>query len=381
MTRRKNIIPVFVLILVSGFGCRQVYTPPNTGANVHYLVVDGIIVSGNDTTVINLSRAQPISDSIYYFMPIPETGASVSLTGTGGDSYVLPETSPGRYAISQLFLNNAESYRLKIMTTDGKQYLSDSIPIIQTPPIDSVSWVEQNDGVHIYVNTHDPRNNTRYYRWKYTQTWQYQATYGSEYYYQNGEVIPRDTNQYVFNCWQTNQSTSLLIGSSADLTQDLISLQPLVVIPQGSQALSLKYSIQVEQFALSSASYSYWQLLLQNTEQQGSLFDPLPSQLPGNIHNISNPAEPVLGFVGASTLQSERIFINNSQLPTWGYIPLRGCALYLVPPDSFAFYFGIGYVPVTPNPPPVGGYYSAFSECVDCTLQGGTNVRPSFWPN
>jgi hypothetical protein len=147
------------------------------------------------------------------------------------------------------------------------------------------------------------------------------------------------------------------------------------------EELGATYSILVEQFAISSASYSFWQLLLQNTEQLGSLFDPQPTQLPGNIHSVSNPNEPVLGYMSAATLQEQRIFIQNAELPTWGYSAQTGCSLYLVSPDSFAYYYGIGYIPVSQNPPPAGGYYSSLNTCVDCTLQGGTNVKPSFWPN
>jgi hypothetical protein len=381
MTPYKNRNFLYLIILVSGLSCRQIYTPPNTGAGNNFLVVDGIIISGNDSTIINLSRAQPLSDSIYYFMPIPETGASMSLAGSGGDSYNLTENSPGSYSISQLVLNNSETYKLKIRTGNGEVYLSDSIPIKQTPPIDSVSWQLQNDGVHIYVNTHDPLNNTRYYRWKYSQTYQYRSAFGSEYLYQNGNVILRDSNQNVFNCWQSSQSTSLLLGSSANLVSDIISMQPINFISYGSEDLGVTYSILVEQFAITSASYSFWQLLLQNTEQLGTLFDPQPTQLPGNIHCITNPNEPVLGYLSAAILQEERIYIHNSDLQTWGYSPIAGCSLYLVPPDSFAFYYNIGFIPVSQNPPPVGGYYSAINTCVDCTLQGGTNVKPSFWPN
>src|SRR5580658_2243935 len=98
----KHIKPWYLLVLLGGLCCRQTYTPPDIGGNNRYLVVDGIIVNGNDSTIINLSRSQPITDSIYYFMPIPETGARISLTGSGGDTYSLTEQNAGSYTISQL---------------------------------------------------------------------------------------------------------------------------------------------------------------------------------------------------------------------------------------------------------------------------------------
>ncbi|HEX4372916.1 MAG TPA: DUF4249 family protein, partial [Puia sp.] len=129
----RNII--LFLLLINCFCCRQPYLPPIGKANLGYLVVDGVIINGQDSTIINLSRTQNVNDSIY-LVNNPETGAAVSVIGANGDSYNLNEQSAGRYVTDQLLLNASELYRLKIITTNGKQYLSDSVPVKQTPPID-----------------------------------------------------------------------------------------------------------------------------------------------------------------------------------------------------------------------------------------------------
>ncbi|HLX92204.1 MAG TPA: DUF4249 domain-containing protein [Puia sp.] len=376
-----------LLIFIDDLFCRQPYNPPALAGGVHYLVVDGTIISGNDSTIIYLSRTQNVSDSTYNFFSVAETGALVSVIGANGDSYDLNEQSAGKYATNQLNLNNSELYRLKIITSNGSQYLSDDMPVRITPPIDSVSWQSESEGVQIYVNTHDPQNNTRYYRWQYTETWEYHPADGSEYIYdpQDTTVIERDTNQMVSTCWQTNQSTDLLLGSSAKLSEDIIYEQPLILIPSESQKLSVEYSILVRQYALDASSFAFWQLLQQSTEQLGSLFDPQPSQLTGNIHNVSNPNEPVLGFISFATLQEQRIFIIRP--PNWVYpIPI-GCNLIRVgnTPDSLVLEYGLGgYAPVTgiiaPSSGAIVAYNSAVLSCVDCTLQGGTTTKPSFWP-
>ena len=37
----------------------------------------------------------------------------------------------------------------------------------------TISWKPENGGIKIYVNTHDLENNTRYYDWKYEETWEF----------------------------------------------------------------------------------------------------------------------------------------------------------------------------------------------------------------
>jgi hypothetical protein len=378
----KNIL--LFLTLLNVLGCLQPYTPPNVKGNYNYLVVDGLIIGGQDSTIINLSRAQNINDSFYYTAN-PETGAMVSVVGANGDSYNLTEQTAGKYAVPQLNLNTNELYWLKIITVNGNEYLSDSMTPKITPPIDSVSWQPQSDGIHIYVSTHDPQNNTRYYRWQYTETWEYQSAFASTLFYQSADtmVLTRSPSSYDFTCYQTDQSTNLLLASSVNLSQDVIYLQPLTTIPLNSQKASVDYSILVDQYALSEDAYAYWQLLQQTTEQLGTLFAPQPSQINGNIHNVTNRNEPVLGFVSITTMQQQRIFIYRPSY--WIYSPLTGCTERLVPniPDSIAFYYGVGYVPVSPvystSTGALIGYNSAYSTCVDCTLQGGTTTKPDYW--
>src|SRR5579862_291507 len=231
--RTINFRNFFLLLsLIFVFSCRQPYVPPIAKANLGYLVVDGTIIGGEDSTIINLSRTQNINDSIS-FVNNPETGAMVSVVGANGDLYNLLEQNPGQYVSDQLPLNTNELYRLKIVTSNGNQYLSDSMQVIISPPIDSVSGQLQNDGMHVTVTTHDPLNNTRYYRWNYTETWEYNSAYESAFIYDpySNMVFARDVNNYIFTCWRSDQSTSLLLGSSAKLSQDLIYEQPLILIP------------------------------------------------------------------------------------------------------------------------------------------------------
>jgi hypothetical protein len=380
---------ILLFLVAFATSCKEPYLPPkDLNTTTNYLVVDGILKLGADSTYISLSRTRGFYDSL---PSVPELNAVVNVVGQFGETMPLYQLGNGLYASANLFLNQNEAYTLQISTTDGKQYQSDSLIARYCPPIDSVSWkqdstsAESKQGVTIYVTTHDPSNNTRYYRWEYAETWQYRSAYFSDLLYDDNSnsLIVRDSSEMVYDCWRFHPSTDLQLASSSKLSSDFIFENPLVFIPVGDQRLGVEYSVLVKQYALSEDAYNYWQNLKKNTELTGSIFDPQPSQSVGNLHCISDPSLPVLGYISASEVQEMRLFISSRAINTWNYSNLTGCApqLSTVPgPDSlYVFFHQQGYVPTTINgfPPRV---FMAYNSCVDCTLQGGTNMKPSFWP-
>jgi hypothetical protein len=115
-----------------------------------------------------------------------------------------------------------------------------------------------------------------------------------------------------------------------------------------------------------------------NSEETGSIFGRQPSELKGNVHCITHPNEPVIGFIGIANRQEKRIWINRTELPDWQY--RLSCESYAVPVDSAKFYSM--YMPVAPieyGQTGILSYLAVTPSCVDCTLRG-SNVKPSFWP-
>ncbi len=101
-----------------------------------------------------------------------------------------------------------------------------------------------------------------------------------------------------------------------------------------------RYSILVKQYALTPDAFNFYQNLKTNTEQLGSIFDAQPSEISGNIHNVNNANEPVIGYMSITNVQSLRIFVNAaSVLPQYFLTPYPydcelDVALYNVPFNS-----------------------------------------------
>ena len=369
--------------------CKEVYEPPVQTKNVKLLVVEGFINGGQGPTTILLSRTGELQDQGVR----PELLAHVSVEGDDGSAYILVDSLNGKYGYPQLALNNNVKYRLHITTADGKEYASDYTPVRHTPPIDSVTWQMEDNGVRLYVNTHDPQNVTKYYQWKYDETWEIHSTYYSSLKYVRDASnritalvyrIPgsHSVDTTIHKCWSSLTSTSIILGSSEKLSNDVIYL-PVQFIEPGSEKLSVLYSMNLKQYAMSQDAYLFMQKMKKNTEQVGTLFDAQPSQITGNIKCLSDANEPVVGFVEVTEEQTKRVFIYNNQVPGWGFS--MPCIEYVInnTVDDMNKY-GSDYYPTIPKTlTPFGAiqdFYAANMEsCVDCTTRG-VNRKPAFWP-
>jgi hypothetical protein len=381
---------VFIAMFAAS-ACKEKYVPQLRLEATSFLVVEGFINSGNGPTIITLSRSTKVYDTAAI---VYENGAVVAVVEEGlSGNMALQQTGSGVYS-GRVNLNPGKRYALYI-AANGKVYHSDFSEVRKTPDIDSVFWLPKSDGVQTYLDTHDPSNKTRYYQWKYDETWEFHSKFISslkllyrlnkpiDVEFKDPSCFCNDTS--IYKCWKNISLTSILVGSSEKLSQDLISTQQMTFIPPRSQQLSVLYSVNVKQYALSEKAFRFLQQMKRNTEQLGTIFDSQPSENSGNMHCVNDALEPVIGFIEVSEEKQKRLFISNAQVPNWRYDP--GCpdeVKVLNQPDSLSRY-GAGLVPTVPAE--YGGNsgsgikYVNFADpfCVNCTFTG-SNKKPAFWP-
>ncbi len=377
----KHLYIYIICVLAVITSCKEQYAPEISGINKNILVVDGFINIGADSTIVKLSRTVVLNNKN---TANPEIGATVSVETETNQAIFLTEVRKGVYAIESLNLGQANKYRLRIKTNGGSEYLSDFVEAKIAPPIESVSYEVKGNGVEIFVNTKDPTNKSKYYRWEYEESWIFFSKYNSQYIWRGGATLSvREPHEAIYQCWGNSPSSIVLTGSTAKLEQDVVSRQPVIFIPSTSEKLSEKYSILVKQYSLTKEAYDFWENLKKNTENLGSIFDVLPSELTGNVHGLTNKNELVIGYVSAGSIQKQRIFISKDKFPTWRPKYPYNC----IEPDTLqeykiaTYYVGNILVPIVPiyfDNGVLRGWQSAQRECVDCTIRG-TNRRPIFW--
>jgi len=375
------ITSLFYLILIFT-NCIEEFNP-TAQEYENLLVVEAFLSNNDEPFEVRLSRSVPIDTSVL----IPESGATIRLIEEFGETYNLVEVGyNGIYVYpGNINVEIGKSYQIHLFTQDGKQYESSPVTMRATPEIDSVSFVYEEKpsadlkGVQIYLNTHDDENNTWYYRWEWDETWEFYTPYRSDHVFENGQIFIREDN--INRCWKSSNSTSIEISTSKKLSQDIISEFPLLYVSTESDRLGDKYSLNVKQYALSEESYNYWIELQKITESLGSLFDPQPSIVYGNIHNVNDDTEVVLGYFDASSVTEKRIFIRRSDLP-----PIRipdyyqHCEDSIVTRNMVQPMIDFGWMLAYESQDEFGGFIYIMSSpvCIDCTF-AGTNIKPEFW--
>ncbi|WP_201977687.1 DUF4249 domain-containing protein [Hymenobacter rubidus] len=373
--------------------CTDPYMPEAVTSPPSYLVVDGYLNPLGIST-IKLSRTFAIASKA---TPPTETKATVYIEDEAGTRTLLRESPAGTYTSAFLTLNPARKYRLHLNTLAGKEYASDYVPVKITPPIDGVNWQAENSGLSIYVNAHDATNTTQYYRWETDETWEIHPVYSPSVEYVGNAMRPIVVS-FPSICWGNTHSSALQLFKTTALTQDVVANYRLRQLAFNSEQLHVRYSILVQQHALTKPEYDYWELLRKNTESIGSLFDPQPAQLTGNVRCLSSPTDLTLGFIGAHSVTEKRIFITPQELPSnWhtlsGYEtcqPPDTVSLYPPPPAptpaeilASTFNPATGLLPIMPIYAATGAKVLAYTaksrDCVDCRTRGAS-TKPSYWP-
>ena len=386
----KN-LSALVCIALLAVCCKKPFTPAlNQSGNNRYLVVEGEI-TGNDSTFIKLSRTKKIDTSKAI---LPETNALVTIENDANSIVPLTEIRPGTYAASPFNIDVTRNYRLRIKTSDAKEYVSDYVPVKNSPPIDSIGFIAQPSTMRVYVNSHDASNSTRYYRWDYSETWQFHSQYNSSW----TKSGARKPENQIYYCFTNDSSSNVIIASTIKLLSDVMYQAPITTIDARSEKIEMKYSILVKQYALTSDAYAFWLNLQSNTEKLGSVFDVMPSETPTNYRCVTNPRELVVGYLSVGNVAYKRIFISKDQLPSsYKTVYPTECELdtaFLVNPpktplemaqtdnylhhgDLYEAVQGLYLPPPNPFGGPTAVSYST-KLCVDCTIRGKT-ATPPFW--
>jgi tetrahydromethanopterin S-methyltransferase subunit B len=371
---RITIVALLVITFTVMYSCVEPFSPPEVNSDEGSLVVDGFLNVGSDTSRIELRRTQNVNQNS---SPIVETGAQLTVEQEGGGTSNFIEEGKGLYVLPPKQFSMTSKYRLRIKTLDGQEYLSDYVAVSVTPAIDSVTYKydARANAMTFYINTHDDQSRTQFYRWKFDETWEYRSSYYSDLEVIDGEVVIRKEN--INRCWGNKKSASILLGSTVKLSSDVIKDLPLNIVPVITNKLYRKYSIIIKQYGLSRQAFEYWTSLSKTTQGTGSLFDPLPSQVTGNILNTGDNKQLVFGYFSASTEESKRITIT----------PNLGAYIRCVDPDTLPIHCYPGEECATITSGMLLNYWGLRSDsvlvapasCADCRLEGGTTQMPAYW--
>ncbi|MEM7297123.1 MAG: DUF4249 domain-containing protein [Bacteroidota bacterium] len=304
---------VFVLILF--IGCIEPYELEDIGSR-RVLVIDALVTNLPEEQFVSLTYSYPIDGSV----PETASGAQVFVTDNVGNSVEFVEVESGMYQPTSAFEGVVgRSYQLSIETREGERYTSSEEEMLVPANefdiygryielrSDSSDGFER--GVQFLVDVEETNNTSHNYRFNYVEDYEISVPFVPLYEYDEATQLIRDRTLSIKNCYINDVSTDLLIATTSGQVSGDLQEFPVVFVSENDFNLIGQYSLTVRQYRISSAAYQYYKDLQENNESSGSFFDRQKGQLIGNIQNLDDPTDPVVGyFEVASVSERYRIF-------------------------------------------------------------------------
>ncbi len=295
--------------------------------NDSIFVLDGRITPDKATVKLSTTTFNNLIEE-------PVTGAVVRIVSEFGDFLFLTETKTGFYEeeTGAFDVRPGVAYHVEARLSENRVYRSepDTLPLALAE--DDISWQlgsdRGRDVIVVFSNPSYPDTvGPLYTFWGFTDA-----------FVQTPTDFPDPFNSIPPNCYIERRPDLQAVTS---LSGERYMGRQAGNLAVGKLFIDAfydeKHVISVEQYSITKGAFEYWQLVGRLLEQDGSLFDPPPGLLRGNVSRVGVPSEPVRGYVTMAQFSVSRFAIYPSDLPgvfidpckfdpsrNWGHYP-RGC--------------------------------------------------------
>ncbi len=220
------------------------------------------------------------------------------------------------------------TYTLNIVTPDGLAYQSEPVTMKAAIPIDTVYALyskeytiihgEENKilspGYNLFVKYRDPVKDENFYRWTYQL--QYKVNTSPDKYLDSTNGYPwiPAPKKCCSVCWVSDFGQSYTVANDRLNNGNEIADQNVMFLPY-LKYLNIRCKVIIYQHSVSEEEYQFYNTMKMQIENNGGILDPPPSEIKGNIHNVENKDEKVIGFFDASGLSDFDIYLDGKDFP------------------------------------------------------------------
>ena len=335
---------IFIVVFSVVTSCSKVYDPHIATAE-KVLVVDGRITNKMDAYHVVLSYARSFTSSE---KSTPSIGANVYVTDDLNNSFKFNERDKGDYVSDSLQFTGQPGhiYRLHIVTPDGAEYQSDPQKMFPEVSPDNAYAKFDNQvilngvtglkvsthGASIFMDIHNQSDTVPRFRIVSNLVIQY---------YDQG-AFQLDWDHFItlqYYCWQTVNINSNFNLTDEDYLSNSASIKnhPAGFLDQNNNVLALEYGSKINmedttataysgnwqhfylihhrilylsQYTLNRETYLYYKSLYGQIQSEGRIFDPVASQLNGNIKCITDTEKKTIGFFEASSVSYSEYIVD-----------------------------------------------------------------------
>ena len=311
----QNIVITLLLLLFFGH-CREPFQF-DTQSQAGLLVVDGNINDQPAPYFLNLGTTNTPG-----LKAQPYTNAVVTISDELGNTETYHEIEKGRYQLDGKKVTGRPggTYTLHITLTDGRKF--DSFPEklpSGTKAIDASSIKVLNEktttddgeevsrwNVKLFLTTNLGENNkSGRYRWAVSEVWNLFPTC----------FLGQISCPQICYIYDPLSKFDLRVVKASDYADTKISnLQ--IMSRTVDFSFNGRHFFNITQYSMNEGAFDYWNQVSLLLNKRGSIFDTPPAEIRGNVRNVNEPNEWVLGYFEASGTVITRNFIDRGAIPT-----------------------------------------------------------------
>ncbi|MDW3195944.1 MAG: DUF4249 domain-containing protein [Cytophagales bacterium] len=314
IVRNRSLILLFFLSL---FGCVDPIDVKLDQDVTRQLVVEGWIDDVNDLVVVRLSTStiNGVGENTL------GGGARVTISTGSGEIFLLEEAIPGVYATLSESVRGVvgESYQLNIESGDGRMYES----TMETLPNPVSIGLTQEELIETRGTTDDGTPFVSYFHDVFTalentldQHFVRFETTGWEKVLVDYELVPAGP----LDCWQFQNpiNRDVILATNAGISGNTYETKVANVPIQ----FRTNYVVEVVANSMTSEAFAYWSEAKRQLNRGGGIFDPPFAPVIGNIRNVNDPTEAVLGYFHAYSQDMTRYCYSRDGIPVQFEIPV-----------------------------------------------------------
>ena len=317
----KRLIYILLLLPMACIEPYQVDVPEGQ----QLLTIEGLIHTGPGPHAITLTRSATYG-SVFEGLIRPVRGATVIVRDNEGQITFLEEGTEARgsyFTPASFRAEIGKSYTLQIQTVEGKVYTSlpervESVPAIENIEVKTVTIPVEGEtnprsGVQLISEINDPADQNNFYFWRLGPI--VHVLEARPDLFVNRETRTPAPKACCFTCFRTEVTgNSSLFIAQDDNFNGLTTRIPAAFIEDNGLRFVERLRADLKQYGISQEAFRFLKLVKQQADISGSIFDPPPATIRGNMISLEDPDEVVLGYFIAAGEAVRRIYINKSDL-------------------------------------------------------------------
>jgi hypothetical protein len=278
-----------------------------------------VVISGQISTLPEMNLVTVSITSSLIRLPEPVYDANVTLVDENGNQTAYRNRGDGKYALDNFFPVPGKAYHIRVVIPDGRTF--ESTP--ETMPValghDDVYYTFENelytdkDGVvadrtflKIYTNhTLSSSEEPLYIKWDVEEVYILSPTDFPDVF---GNVPPP-----CFIAQRVEPQKMILFSNEAVKVTDIQDFE--LVSRLVDRSFKERHYFTTYQSSLTPEAYEYWRKVDVVANQVGSIFDPPPARVKGNIINVDDTEEEVHGYFQAVNQTFDRFYLVSDDLP------------------------------------------------------------------